>query len=162
MSLTDWITLIAVLVALIAVVVEGLRVRRGQRHALAAQYIQRYWDIDDQLLLAVKGSESHRRHRHRYLRLCEDEFAAVRAGSLDTEMWKEWHSWLAAPAQRQLLEDDLLTVGDRGVFEYVRACLRGEDGHLWTQCPAVPLKWPYRTLVPIQARLRTVTARVEE
>lgn len=113
MSLTDWITLIAVLVALIAVVVEGLRVRRGQRHALAAQYIQRYWDIDDQPLLAVKGSESHRRHRHRYLRLCEDEFAAVRAGSLDTEMWKEWHSWLAAPAQRQLLEDDLLTVGDR-------------------------------------------------
>jgi len=160
MSPSDWITLIAVLVALLAVGVEGVRVRRGQRHALAAQYIQRYWEIDDQLLLVDKGSDKHRHHRHRYLRLCEDEFAAVRVGSLDTEMWMEWHSWLATPTQRRLLAEDLDAVGERGVFEYVRGCLSGEDGHAWTECPAVPLKWPYRSLLPLQDRLRSITARV--
>jgi hypothetical protein len=47
-------------------------------------YIQRCWDIDDDLLLALKGSEEHRRHRHRYLRLFEDEFDVASLGFLNT------------------------------------------------------------------------------
>ena len=43
-------------------------------------YIQRYWNIDDDLLLALKGSEKHRRHGRRYLRLFEDEFDVASLG----------------------------------------------------------------------------------
>lgn len=43
----DWATVGSLIVGLIALVVEGARIRRGQRHELAAMYIQRYWEIDD-------------------------------------------------------------------------------------------------------------------
>jgi len=60
-------------------------------------YIERYWQIDDDLLLEPKGSERHRQHRHRYLRLFEDEFDVAYLDFLDPQQWEAWHSVLDDP-----------------------------------------------------------------
>ena len=43
--------------------------RRAMRADFGNLYIQRYWKIDDALLIEEKGTEAHNRHRHRYVRL---------------------------------------------------------------------------------------------
>ncbi len=63
----DVIALIAALVAIGALGWEIVMSRRDRKIALATAYLERYWLIDDDRLLAEKGSAEHRRHVHRYL-----------------------------------------------------------------------------------------------
>lgn len=110
---------------------------RQQRLELGNLYIQRYWQIDDDMLRLPKGSQEHTHSRHRYLRLCEDEFEAARNGWLDDAQWAVWHSWLTREnGQWQLKSDldacDLSAAG----FEHVRNCLEGGVEHSWDECRA--------------------------
>lgn len=73
-------------VAVVGVVGGLMALRQGnrqQRLELGNLYIQRYWAIDDDLLRLPKGSPEHKQARHRYLRLCDDEFEAARRGWVD-------------------------------------------------------------------------------
>ena len=76
-------TLVAAVVGLSLVAWQLREQRRGMRAEFGNLYIERYWQIDDDLLLEPKGSERHRQHRHRYLRLFEDEFDGAYLDFLD-------------------------------------------------------------------------------
>lgn len=110
---------------------------------MAASYLQRFWTIDDDLLIAEKGSDEHRRHVHRYLRLCEDEFEAARQGILDYRYWQLWHSWLASGPMRSQLRADLEVVDAADErFAHIRACLSTDSpSHSWPQGTARSGRW---------------------
>lgn len=113
------------------------RSQRLERLELGNLYVQRYWEIDDAMLLTEKGSDEHRRHRRRYLRLCDDEFEAARQDWLDPDQWAVWHSFLSQDSGRRKLEADLASLGAGGTeFEFVRTCLSATSGHSWVACPA--------------------------
>lgn len=97
---------------------------RQRRLELGSFYIARYWELDDALLLTDKKSDDHRRHRHRYLRLCEDEYDAARLGWLDAEQWGAWHKALVGDRTREMLRSDLAVCDpDKEGFSSLRACL---------------------------------------
>jgi hypothetical protein len=104
------ITALGVLIAAIGVPVllVQMRVQLKQRKLeLGNFYIQRYWEIDDAMLLETKGTDSHRRERHRYLRLSEDDYVAASNRWLDPMHWEIWHEWLTSPEGASNLEADL-------------------------------------------------------
>lgn len=116
----------------------ALRQTRKQRQIeLAMLYLQRYWQIDDDLLRFSKGSVDHRQARHRYLRLCEDEFEAARLKTFDRLTWETWHGWLARPESVVKLKGDL-EICDPGenYFSHLRACVASRPGHKWKECTA--------------------------
>lgn len=132
----------AALLALGVLLWEFHRVKIDRRANVTSSYLARYWQIDDDLLIADKGSESHRQHRHRYVKLCEDEFEAARAGVLDLHLWRQWHEWLADGEMQSRLADDLNTVDPETTrFSYLRACLSMTASHAWSDCPARMDRW---------------------
>ncbi len=56
-------TLVTAVVGLSLVAWQLREQRRGMRAEFGNVYIERYWQIDDDLLLEPKGSERHRQHR---------------------------------------------------------------------------------------------------
>jgi hypothetical protein len=102
-----------------------LRLQNRQRKfELGNFYIQRFWEIDDAMLREPKGTDSHRRERHRYLRLCEDEYDAARYGWLDREHWSIWHEWLTSVKGASNLRSDLMACDPKeNGFPSIRACL---------------------------------------
>ena len=121
------ITALGVLVAGVGVPALYVQMRlqlRQRKLELGNFYIQRFWEIDDAMLLEPKGSDSHRRQRHRYLRLCEDEYDAASYRWLDPMHWTIWHQWLTSPKGASALEDDLAVCDPEAErFPSVRACL---------------------------------------
>jgi hypothetical protein len=121
------ITALGVLIAAFGVPALFVQMRlqlRQRKLELGNFYIQRYWEIDDAMLFEPKGTDSHRRQRHRYLRLCEDEYDAASYRWLDPMHWKIWHEWLTSPKGASALEDDLAACDPgRERFPSVRACL---------------------------------------
>lgn len=119
-----------------------LRIQNRQRLLeLGNFYIARYWQIDDDLLLTVKGTAEHTRQRHRYLRLSEDEYDAARLGWLDGEQWSVWHRQFLTKTSSTHLESDLSVCDPEGqAFTKIRACLGQlrSDGksHEWGDCAA--------------------------
>jgi hypothetical protein len=98
--------------------------RRTMRAEFGNLYIERYWQIDDDLLLEPKGSDRHRQHRHRYLRLFEDEFDVANLGFLDLEQWRAWHGVLNDAGARERVSDDLRVCDPKGAsFRRLRACI---------------------------------------
>lgn len=128
------------LVAAVGVTLGVPQLRQGNRQQLlelGSLYIQRYWQIDDDLLRLPKGSPEHTHARHRYLRLCEDEIEAARNGWLDQKQWRVWHSWLARKGAQDQLRLDLEACDrDSSGFEHVRRCLASGPDHEWTHCSA--------------------------
>ena len=122
-----WIGLGTLLVAIVglSLVVWQLREqRRGMRAEFGNLYVQRYWQIDDDLLLEPKGSDKHRQHRHRYLRLFEDEFDVAALGFLDRKQWDAWHGVLADRASLDRVKDDLSVCDPKeDSFARLRACI---------------------------------------
>ena len=140
-------TLAAVVVAAIGLLLtaQQLRIQNRQRLLeLGNFYIARYWQIDDDLLLTKRTDEAHKGHRHRYLRLCEDEYDAARAKWLDSEQWAIWHMGLVGERSRELLEDDL-SVRDPKLEAFVslRTCLaqveRQGEPHSSERCDSLNL-----------------------
>lgn len=102
-------------------------------------YIERYWQIDDDLLLEPKGTEAHQRHRHRYLRLYEDEFDAASLGFLERRQWQVWHATLDDPAALNQIGADLDACDpDQERFARIRACIQQradeQSAHLTRRC----------------------------
>ena len=137
MTLDDWaavatIAASAVAVAGLVTIFLQLRTQSQQRRLeLGNFYINRYWQLDDDLLLTDKNDKAHQRHRHRYLRLTEDEFDAARVGWLDGEQWSVWHAVFVAKSGWESLKADLAAVAaDGSGFESIRACTkqREDDG----------------------------------
>jgi hypothetical protein len=115
------------LIAAVGVPLLYAQLRLQNRHRkleLGNFYIQRFWEIDDAMLREPKGTDSHRRERHRYLRLCEDEYDAARYKWLDREHWSIWHEWLTSTKGASNLRSDLMACdpGENG-FPSIRACL---------------------------------------
>lgn len=131
MSVADWLgvgTLTVAAVGLCFVVFQLSEQRRAMRAQFGNLYIERFWQIDDALLLETKGTELHRRHRHRYLRLFEDEFDVARLGFLDERQWAVWHSVLDEPEALSLVKKDLeLCAPDEEKFQRLRACIVQRD-----------------------------------
>src|SRR5689334_21243876 len=100
-------TLAVAMVGLALVVWQLREQRRGMRAEFGNLYVQRYWEIDDDLLLETKGSDRHRQHRHRYLRRFEDEYDVAALGFLDARQWQAWHGVLDADSSRERVKDDL-------------------------------------------------------
>jgi len=126
-----WIGLGTLVAAVVGLSLVGWQLRE-QRIAMQAEfgnlYIQRYWNIDDDLLLTLKGSEEHRRHRHRYLRLFEDEFDVASLGFLNRQQWRAWHSVLDGQKALDRVKDDLAVCNpDEDEFERLRACIRQRE-----------------------------------
>lgn len=117
----------AVFIAGIGIILTMLQLRRQTRQLkleLGNLYLMRYWQIDDDLLISIKGTEDHGRHRHRYLRLCEDEFEAAGRKWLESGQWAVWHEWLVSPQSIGRLVSDL-NFCDPGVtrFNSIRKCI---------------------------------------
>ena len=142
MDTETWIALGTLVVAIggLSLVVWQLREqRRGMRAEFGNLYVQRYWQIDDDLLLEPKGTDIHRRHRHRYLRLFEDEFDVAELGFLDSKQWEAWHGLLADPKALEQVKDDLATCNPTGdAFTRLRACIaqreNGGGAHKIANC----------------------------
>lgn len=134
MDAATWIglaTLTAAVVGLTLVVRQLREQRRAMRVELGNLYIQRFWQIDDDLLLEPKGTKRHNQHRHRYLRLFEDEFDVAALDFLDERQWDVWHSVLDDPNALSLVESDLTLCSPAGDnFVRLRRCIqqRVQDG----------------------------------
>lgn len=126
-DIATWIGLGTLVTAIIGLRFVGRQLREQQRTLraeLGNLYIERYWQIDDDLLLERKGSKRHRQHRHRYLRLFEDEFDVAKLGFLDPEQWRVWHGVLSDEGARELIRDDLRVCDPKGdSFRRLRACI---------------------------------------
>ena len=121
-------TLIATVVGLSLVAWQLREQRRAMRAELGNLYVQRYWLIDDDLLLTPKGSDLHLRHRHRYLRLFEDEFDVAALGFLDLQQWEAWHGVLTDPRTLNQVTADLADCNEAGdLFLRLRACVAQRD-----------------------------------
>ncbi len=112
------------LLGLLLVACVGLKqlvdIKRASRAAASAAYVQRYWQIADDLRRA--GSDPLEIHGDpRYLQLLEDELAVAAIGLLDEQQWATWHGVLDA-----LQVCDPRTVA----FSRLRRCLdqRQRDG----------------------------------
>ncbi|WP_193605246.1 hypothetical protein [Nocardioides dongkuii] len=102
--------------------------RRAMRAEFGNLYIGRYWQIDDALLFEAKGSARHNQHRHRYLRLFEDEFDVASLGFLERRQWCAWHSVLDdAPALSRVKSDLAESAPDDTSFQRLRACIAQRD-----------------------------------
>ncbi len=144
-DISNWIALGTLLVALAGVIGGLIALAQGNRQRkleLGSLYIQRYWKIDDDLLKFDKRSQEHGQARHRYVRLCEDEFEAARYRWLDKGQWQVWHKWLTAPRAAELISRDLYSCDpEEKEFILLRKCVRktfesGTQIHTWAECPA--------------------------
>lgn len=142
MSDATWIGIGTLVTAIVGLSLVGWQIRE-QRRALRAEfgnlYIERYWQIDDDLLIERKGSKKHRQHRHRYLRLFEDEFDVAHLGFLDAEQWQAWHSMLNDSKVLCRVKDDLRVCNPEGdEFRRLRACVKqreqGQRSHTVAKC----------------------------
>lgn len=127
MDVATWVgvgTLATAVIGLSLVVWQLREQRRAMRAEFGNLYIQRYWQIDDDLLLAEKGTPLHDQHRHRYLRLFEDEFDVSALGFLDTHQWASWHAVLDEPAALATVRRDLEECSPSDTsFKRLRACI---------------------------------------
>lgn len=128
MAAPTWISLATLTTAVVGlgVVVWQLREqRRAMQVELGNLYIQRFWAIDDDLLLEPKGTKLHDLHRHRYLRPFEDEFDVATLDFLDERQWDVWHSVLDDRHGLELVETDLAVCNPAGdQFRRLRRCVR--------------------------------------
>lgn len=131
MDSATWLGLGTLDTAVIGLTLVGWQLReqrRGMRAEFGNLYIERYWQIDDALLLERKGTEKHRQHRHRYLRLFEDEFDVATLGFLDADQWRAWHAVLDDSKAQLRIKDDLNVCNPSDdQFRRIRACLKQRD-----------------------------------
>lgn len=108
---------LATAVGVLAAVYQLLLSRRQAVSAFEHQFVQRYWDLEDQKAVPV-GDDAP--SRNRYLRLCEDEYEAMRLAQVSWRTWVVWHD-----AIREALGEGASTVGKD--YEWLRTCLNSHD-----------------------------------
>lgn len=131
MDLASWLSLGTLLALIIGLGLLAWQAR-GQKRALRAEYgnvyIQRYWQIEDDLLVTDEASPQHRIHLQRYLRLFEDEFDAATLRFLDLPQWAVWHGVLDDDRARQRVTETLQACDPAaGEFRRLKSCLAQRD-----------------------------------
>jgi len=127
MNLIDIGTLAGVMAAVIALFIQV----RQRKFALAQQYIERFWEIDDSIMKAeCVGVEADiELHHRRYAKLCEDEMEVVSLGWIDRRTWQVWHVGMVTSSSSSR------TAKTEAGFDFLRAC-RGSMTHDGSHCPA--------------------------
>lgn len=97
--------------------------RRQARATFEHGFVDRYWEISD----LVHAGEAR---PERYLRLCEDEFEAMRQGSVSWRTWDVWHAAIRAECETHR------TYVDRHALTWLGQCLEVGD-HVGADCPAL-------------------------
>ena len=101
---------------------------RQRKFGLAELYIQRYWQIDDAMKLAVAEGKSDAVDQARYLVLCEDEYEVAQLGWIDANVWTAWHEAIVNGTRSAVLPED--------GFRLLKACRNGQP-HKPYQCPGL-------------------------
>ncbi len=122
------------LLGLLLVACVGLKqivdVKRASRAAASGVYVQRYWQIADDVRRAG-GDPRQVQGDPRYLELLEDELAVAAIGLLDEQQWATWHGVLDEEPARTRVVDALHVCDPETVaFPRLRRCLdqRQRDG----------------------------------
>jgi hypothetical protein len=131
---------LGILVAACVGVLQLRDVKRASRAAAGGVYVQRYWQVEDDLRRT--GADPRETHGDpRFLRLLDDEMAVASIGLLDLQQWATWHGVLDDDATRRqvvaaLEAHDPTVLG----FPRLRRCLeqRERDGarHDISRCAA--------------------------
>lgn len=127
LSMLTNITSVATAVGVLAAVVQLLLSRRQARATFEHEFIKRYWSIGDDSL-QDPSAHSGMIRRHRYLRLCEDEFEVMRLGSVSWRTWEVWHEAIRGEAAQY--SDDV------EAFDWLATCL-GLDDHRGSDCQGI-------------------------
>ncbi|MGV8874591.1 MAG: hypothetical protein ACOH2Q_18815 [Rhodococcus sp. (in: high G+C Gram-positive bacteria)] len=127
MNLVDIGTFLGVVAAVAALFIQV----RQRKFALAQQYIERFWEIDDSISRAelIEAEFELEMHRRRYAKLCEDEMEIVSLGWIDRKTWKVWHEGMVLAPSRSR------TVTHERELSYLSAC-RLSQPHTSSACPA--------------------------
>ncbi|ORI21138.1 hypothetical protein BJI47_16960 [Rhodococcus sp. 1168] len=135
MALIDIGTLVGVLAAVLALFIQV----RQRKFALAQQYIERFWEIDDSISRAecVGVDVDINLHHRRYAKLCEDEMEVVSLGWIDRRTWHVWHAGIVSSTSTTR------TVKTESEFDFLHAC-RMSSTHDGSHCPA----WAAQSLWP--------------
>lgn len=118
---------LATAVGVLAAVVQLLLSRRQARNAFEHLFVDRYWQIDDDL---IQAPETQSQYWRRYLRLCEDEFESMRLGQIS---WRSWEVWHDSIRDREIGTRAALDLADSEQFEWLRLCL-DDPRHAGAEC----------------------------
>lgn len=125
-------TLVGVAAAVVALFIQV----RQRNFALAQQYIERFWEIDDSIMRAecIEGDQTLELHKRRYTKLCEDEMEIVSLGWIDRKTWKVWHDGMTSGSARER------TAATEADFDFLVRCRTASDHdgshcHAWTARP---------------------------
>lgn len=135
----DVLSVVGLLMTALSVFFLGVQLRlqaRQRRLDLGMFYVERFWTIDDGVIMSGDDPSGAAVHRCRYLRLTEDEFDAQRLGSLDDRMWQVWHATFSSTGGRdELMAALTVTQADESDYVHIRACLQAPVGHSPSSCP---------------------------
>ncbi|MBM7245178.1 hypothetical protein HQO12_19385 [Rhodococcus fascians] len=127
MNLVDIGTFFGVVAAVAALFIQV----RQRKFALAQQYIERFWEIDDSISIAEFHDDKAEldMHRRRYAKLCEDEMEIVSLGWIDRKTWSVWHhGMVSAPSVSR-------AVTAERELSFLSKC-RLSQPHTGSACPA--------------------------
>lgn len=157
------IAALATAIGVLAAVYGLLLSRRQARATFEHQFVQRYWELDDDRL---RDAEDESLFRRRYLRLCEDEYEAMRLGQVSWRTWEVWHD---------AMRDTTAQLGDSITLphEWLAVCLSLPDHpgsdcialfaassgghskhsrHLSSRTRVSPGRWTFRSFSSLQRR----------
>lgn len=100
--------------------------RRQARATFEHQFVARYWELDDD---RRHEPDDQSRFWQRYLRLCEDEYEAMRLGQISWRTWEVWHD---------AIRDATVTQGEvvTPAHEWLSTCVRLAD-HPGSNCDGI-------------------------
>lgn len=111
-SVPEWVTAVASLLALVglAFVWKQLHLQKRQLiRDLENDYLQRYWQIRDNIDAAEPASPTERRWRFAYLRLCEDQIDLHNTpGSITDQTWVHWDDGMRVELRRVAMYGELI------------------------------------------------------
>lgn len=144
MKPADWITLAAVLIALLTLITSSASAARARVKTIEDAYVARYWQILDRFpteaLVGMQGStplsEDSQRAVRLYLRLCEDELELRQLGWVGRRTWQQWHPGIEAQLKQWPVVDEWIPIrdGQRAPHQF----------ELLRQLAATPHYDPYR------------------
>ena len=125
-SVPEWITALASLGALggLLLVSSQLRMQKKQLNRdIENDYLQRYWQIRDNIDACSNAGVEQRRWRLAYLRLCEDQIDLAQAGGVTVETWAQWDSGMRGELQRFPIYAEVIRDAHPGELAGVRSIL---------------------------------------
>ena len=130
-SAPEWITAGASVLALFgvfAIVWQIFLQKRQLIRDIENDYVQRYWQIRDEIDAAEPGSAEERRWRFAYVRLCEDEIDLHdMPGRVTRATWSQWNNGMKAELLSNKLYAELIEAASSDSLVGVRSLLNGAE-----------------------------------